>query len=174
MAIIKNAELWFAKLNPSRPNATFNKENPTWEVQIRTRDKAQAKSWKEMNLKVTPGEDDDGVFYKANLKKKSKKRDGEPQAPVKVVSGDLEELDPNIIGNGSVANVRIFQYDYEVGGRKGVASMLMAVQVTTLNEYRPKPREDEFDMVDMKVNRIADNQENDVDDVTFDDDDISF
>jgi len=172
MAVLKNVELWFCKLNPKYPNDHFDKENPTWEVQIRTRDKKQAKEWKDLKLGVKPAEDDDGVFYKVNLKKRSKKKDGEPQNPVKVVSGSLEDLDPAIIGNGSIGNVRIFQYDYNVGGREGVASMLMAVQVTTLNEYRPKPREDDFDMVDMKVNKIADNQEIDPDEDL--DDEIPF
>jgi len=174
MAIIKNVELWYAKLDPKRPNSTFNKENPTWELQIRTRSKAQAKEWKEMNINVKPEEDDDGVYYKTNLKKKSMKRDGEPQNPVKVVSGTLDAIDPKIIGNGSIGNVRIFQYDYEVGSRKGVASMLMDVQITTLNEFRPKPREDDFEMVEMKVNKIADNQDVD-DEIPFNgDDDIDF
>lgn len=169
MAILKNVELFFAKLDPARPNDRFDATNPTWEVQIRTRNKAQAKEWKDLNINVKPDEDDDGVFYKATLKKKSKKRDGEPQTPVKVVTGSLDELDPNIIGNGSVGNVRLFQYDYEIGGRKGVASMLMAVQVTELNEFRPKPREDDFEMTEMKINKIADNQVVDEESIDLDD-----
>ena len=36
MAILKNCELWFAKLDPKRPNRKFNPENPTWEIQLRT------------------------------------------------------------------------------------------------------------------------------------------
>ena len=50
MAILKNAELFFAKLDPKRPNDRFDKENPTWEVQARTRSKAQAKEWKDLHL----------------------------------------------------------------------------------------------------------------------------
>jgi hypothetical protein len=52
--ILSNVELFFAKLDPANPNSRFDKENPTWEVQIRTKDKAVAKSWKEQNLRVTP------------------------------------------------------------------------------------------------------------------------
>ena len=37
--------------------------------------------------------------------------------------------------------------------------MLMAVQVTTLKEYTPKPREDDFEMTDMEVIKVADNQD---------------
>jgi len=158
MAILKNVELWFAKLDPKKPNTMFDKENPTWEVQIRTRNKADAKAWKEMNIGVKTDEDDHGIFYKASLKKRSKKRDGEPQNPVTLVGGDLSPIDPNTLGNGSIGNVRIYQYEYNVAGRKGIASMLMAVQVTTLKEYTPKPREDDFEFEEMQVIKIADNQ----------------
>ena len=37
--------------------------------------------------------------------------------------------------------------------------MLMALQITTLHEYTPKPREDDFEMVDTKVVTVADNQD---------------
>jgi len=163
MAILKNVELFFAKLDESKPNARFDANNPTWEVQIRTRDKKQAKEWKDLNVNVKTDDDDNGVFYKATLKKKTKKANGEPQNPVNLVGGDLSPIDPNTLGNGSIGNVRIYQYNYEVGGRKGIASMLMAVQVTTLKEYTPKPREDDFEMTDMEVIKVADNQSVDED-----------
>lgn len=172
MAILKDCELYFAKLNPAKPNAMFDKENPTWEVQIRTRDKAKAKQWKEMNLNVKPDEDDAGMFYKATLKKRSKKRDGTEQNPVQLVGGDLTPIDPDKLGNGSIGNVRVYQYEYNVAGRKGIASMLMAVQVTTYKEYEPKPREDDFEMVEMKVEKVADNQVIDLSEEL--DDDINF
>jgi len=169
MAILKNVELYFAKLNPAKPNDRFDKENPTWEVQVRTRDKAQAKEWKDLNINVKPDEDDQGIFYKATLKKRSKKRSGEDQNPVSLVAGDLSAIDPDKLGNGSIGNVRIYQYDYNIAGREGIASMLMAVQVTTYKEYEPKPREDDFEMVDMKVVKVADNQKIDMEEVSEDD-----
>jgi len=173
MAILKNVELFFAKLDPKRPNDRFDSENPTWEVQIRTNDKAQAKEWKNMNINVRPDENDDGVFYKATLKKKSKKRDGSDNNPVTLVNGSLEPIDPNTLGNGSKANVRVYQYEYNVGGKEGIATMLMAVQVTELREYTPKPREDDFEMVETKVIKVADNQDVD-DDILSKTDDIDF
>ena len=172
MAILKNCELFFAKLNPTKPNDRFDKENPTWEVQIRTRDKAQAKEWKDLSISVKPDEDDAGIFYKASLKKRSKKRSGEDQNPVSLVGGDLSPIDPDKLGNGSVGNVRIYQYDYNIGGREGIASMLMAIQVTTYKEYAPKPREDDFEMMDMKVVKVADNQQIDFEETS--DDDLDF
>jgi len=177
MAILNNVELFFAKLDPKKPNARFDANNPTWEVQIRTRDKKQAKEWKDLNINVKPDEDDKGIFYKANLKKKTKKANGEPQNPVNLVGGNLTAIDPNILGNGSIGNIRIYQYNYEVGGRKGVASMLTDVQVTTLKEYTPKPREDDFAMVEMEVVKVADNQVVDEDQFSSSDeleDDLSF
>ena len=172
MAILKNVELYFAKLNPNKPNDRFDKENPTWEVQVRTRNKAQAKEWKDLSINVKPDEDDKSIFYKATLKKRSKKRNGEDQNPVSLVAGDLSAIDPDKLGNGSIGNVRIYQYDYNIAGREGVASMLMAVQITTYKEYEPKPREDDFEMVDMKVVKVADNQKIDVEEEL--EDDLSF
>ena len=58
------------------------------------------------------------------------------------------------------------------GGREGIATMLMAVQVTTYKEYEPKPREDDFEMTDMKVVKVADNQKIDAEDMV--DDDLDF
>jgi hypothetical protein len=173
--ILSNVELFFAKLDPASPNSRFDKENPTWEVQIRTKDKAVAKSWKEQNLRVTPDENDDGVFYRSNLKKKSKKRDGSDMAPVNVVAGDLSPVDPSTIGNGSIANLSVFQYDYNVSGKEGIASMLMGVQITTLNEYKPAPKQGGFAPVEFKVNKVADNQEVDADMLGGDiEDDLDF
>jgi hypothetical protein len=169
--ILKNVELHWSKLAPKFPNKTFN-EDGVWETQIRTRDKKQAEEWKKANLKVTPDEDQDGVFYRTMLKKACKKKDGTENVPVKVVNGSLEELDPMTIGNGSVANVRLFQYEYEVGQGKakktGIASMLMAVQITKLEEYIPKPREDEFEMTETIINKAGSKQP------VIDDEDTDF
>ena len=41
--LLKDVELWYTKLDPRYPNARFNKQNPTWECQIRTTDKDQKK-----------------------------------------------------------------------------------------------------------------------------------
>ena len=166
MAIIKEAQLYFSKLDPKNPNGKFDPNNPTWEVQIRTNDKKKAKEWEDLKLKVNKDEDKQGkLYYKVNLKKKSKKRDGSDQEPVTVVGGDLTPIDPKTIGNGSIANIRIYQYEYDIAGRKGLASMLMAVQITELHKYEPKPRDDDFEMSEMKVVEISDNQETDTSNV---------
>jgi hypothetical protein len=165
MPIIKDCELWFAKLDPKRPNNKFNKQNPTWEVQIRTTDKATKKLWEELQLPVKAVVPDEGApYFRVNLRKKSTKEDGEPSSPIKVVNGKLEDMDPNSIGNGSIGNVRIFQYEYpKKDGGKGAASVVMGIQVTKHIVYVPRARNDEFQQADMET---VDSSE-DADDQTF-------
>lgn len=150
MAILKNCELFFIKCDPKRPNDKFDKQNPTWEVQIRTTSKETRKEWEALKLPVKAIVPDDGpAYFRVNIKKKSVKADGTPATPVTVVNGKLEEIDPNTIGNGSIGNVRIFQYDYRDG--KGVASILMGIQLTKHLVYVPKKRDDEFGFADTEV-----------------------
>lgn len=108
MSILNDCELWFVRCNPAHPNAKFNAENPTWETQIRTTRKEQKKEWESLGIKVNTVDPDEGpVYYKANLKKGIKKKDGSAADPVKIVDGNLQPLDPDSIGNGSVGNIRI-------------------------------------------------------------------
>jgi len=51
------------------------------------------------------------------------------------------------IGNGSIGDLKLFQYPYDVAGRKGVSSMLSAVRVTDLKEYTPSSEVD-FDVIE--------------------------
>ena len=151
MAILKNCEIWFAKVDPKRPNAKFNKKNPTWECQIRTTDKEVKKYWESLNLpvKAIVPDDDSKPYFRVNLRKKSIKEDGEAASPVKVINGHMEDLDPNSIGNGSVGNLRIFQYEYpKEGGGKGTANVLMGIQLTKHILYKAAPRDDDFGMED--------------------------
>jgi len=187
MAIIENAELWFAKLDPARPDPTFDKDNPSWQVQIRTADKKVAKQWKDMNLNVRPlkrkkvdesGEvirddfdepifepltDEKGrPYFAVNLSKKLKKKDNTLNNPVKVMAGDLSDIDPRKIGNGSVGNVRVYQYETkDAKGEPRISSMLMSIQVTLLKEYEPRTFQDEFTPTKFKVIKVADNQDED-------------
>jgi hypothetical protein len=169
MAMLNDCEVYFVKCDPKHPNANFNKQNPTWEVQIRTSNPEQKTEWSEMKLspklmvykedaKNEAGEEVGGMpiltedgkrQWRVNLKKKSITRDGEKASHVKVVDGYLEEIDPNTIGNGSVANIRIFQYEYtDAKGLPAVASVLMGMQVKKYIKYTPKPRDDEFEMME--------------------------
>jgi hypothetical protein len=107
-----------------------------------------------LNLKPKTVEDDDGVFYCVTLRKKSKKKDGSPNQPVTVVDGSLTAIEPSSIGNGSIGNVKIFQYEYPPDNK--IASMVMAIQITKLKEYIPKGSDDDFELTETEVIRVAD------------------
>ena len=141
--IIRDAEMHWAKLSkPVEPFGTLQ-----WELQIRTRDKETAKDWKDnFYLTVKQEDDDDGVYWKANLKRKAIKKDGERNTPPDVLDGAKQPVDGSTIGNGSLGNVMLFQYPYDVGGRKGVSSILSKVQVTDHKVYQPDSGTD-FDIV---------------------------
>lgn len=152
--IIKGAELYFCKLDPKRPNAKFNRENPTWECQIRTSDKTVKKDWESKGLLVKPMVPEEGPpYFRVNLRKKSIKNNKEAASPVRVLDGKMQPLNPNTIGNGSVGNVQIYQYEYpkKDGSGKGIVSVLMGVQVTKHLVYVPKPRDDEFSEEEMET-----------------------
>jgi len=155
MAILKKCEIWHIRLDPKRPNSKYNKKNPTWELQIRTRDKEQKKAWEELNLPVKaviPEGDDEKPYYRVNLRKKSIKKDGEPSSPVGVKDGALRDIGPNTIGNGSIANIRVFQYQYpKEDGTQGVASVLMGIQVTKHILYEAPPRQEDFEEEETEV-----------------------
>ena len=167
MALLKNCELHYIKCDPKRPNASFNKKNPTWEAQIRTTDLEQKKEWDALGLKPKllvgkEGEENEGEpiltadgkkQWRVNLKKKSITKDGTAASPVKIVNGSLEDIDPNSVGNGSTGNVRIYQYEFDQEGKKekGVASVLMAIQLKRHVVYIPKVRDDEFEMEDTET-----------------------
>lgn len=162
MAILKNCEIWHVRLDPKRPDSKFDKGNPRWTVQCRTDNPAQKEEWTKAGLAVklmvhNKGEHEGEPMlnekgkkqWRINLQRKSKKRDGSSSEPVKVVNGTLDEVDPNTIGNGSVANIRIYQYESKEDKEK-LISMLMSVQVVKHKVYKMKPRE-EFEMTETEV-----------------------
>jgi hypothetical protein len=147
MALLRNCELFYTKLDPKRPNNKFDKENPTWDCQIRTTSKEVKKEWEALNLPVKAVVPDEGApYYRVNLRKRSIKSDGTAAEPVSVVDGRLTAIDPNTIGNGSIGNIRIFQYEYDkrASSGKGVATILMGLQVTKHVVYEARPRDDDF------------------------------
>lgn len=159
MAIIKNVELHWTKIDPKRPTVINEKDDGEkvtgWEVECRTPDKAQAQAWKKLvgaKLVRAIREDKDDeesaiLYWRMKLKKKQFNAAGEEKEAPEVVRGDtLENMDPNIVGNGSVADLRIFQYEYSFkqGGQlvEGMASVLMGIKVKKLVKYVPQAREE--------------------------------
>lgn len=144
MAILKNVNVYYVKCNPRRPNPKYNRANPTWEVQLRTTDKSVKSEWEKMGLLPKPVLPDDGdPYWRLNLRKKSIKNDKTPSSPVVVVDAKMNPLDPETIGNGSVANVRIFQYEYKkADGTQGIAAVLMGLQILKYVKYESRKQDD--------------------------------
>ena len=136
-----------------------------WEITGRTTDKAKAAAWKQLlgskavrAIREDKEDDESEIkYWQIKLRKKKFKADGDISDPVEVLRSDtLEDLDPKIIGNGSVADLRIYQYEYSFKQKgvtiEGTASILMGVKVKKLVKYTPKDREefekDAFSVVD--------------------------
>jgi hypothetical protein len=141
--ILKNCELWYIKLDPKRPYGKYNKENPTWEVQVRTSDKDTKNKWVAQNVKVKSVVPDEGdPYWYVNLKRRSIKSDMTPNSPVECINGALKPVDGRTIGNGSIGNVKLYQYQSRAENAKEgeMTSILSAIQVTKHIVYTPKPQ----------------------------------
>ena len=142
--IIQNCRVFYAKLIPSRPYDRFDKDNPRWECQLRTNDPKQKKLWDENSLhpklmihkdgeeEGEPLLDDEGKKqWRVNLKKRATKKNGDEAPPVEVVNAAKQPIDPSSLGNGSICNIRVYQYTYpdKVTKEPKVANVLMGLQV---------------------------------------------
>jgi len=143
--ILKDVTVNYVRVDPARPDMNFNKERGgQWSFQIFTRKKEQAKEWREANIDVKMDEDDEGAYYKATLSKPVLKADKLTKSePIEVVNGDLVAIDPNSIGNGTVCNIRVYQYEYTHEGLKNIKTLPQALQVLKhiVNTWKPGPRE---------------------------------
>jgi hypothetical protein len=141
--IVKDVELHWTKLdNPVDP---FNSGEKVWEVQIKTDDEAIAKSWSK-DFYINTKKDKDGNWI-ANIKRKELNRKGEPNSPPVVLGRNNQPMPSTNIGNGSIGDLKLYQYLYDFAGKKGVANMLSAVRVTELKEYTPTSEVD-FDVIE--------------------------
>ena len=125
--LIANVELNWARL--STPVSPFG--TAQYELQIATTDEAVAAEWKENHLSVKTK---DGK-HTVSLKRKATKADGSDMGAPRVVDASKAPVDASKLGNGSVGNVIVRQYNYDTMGRSGVATMLEAVQVTDYVEF---------------------------------------
>ena len=141
--ILKDVELHWAKLD--KPVDPFKTGERLWEVQIRTADEVIAKQWAK-EYYINAKKDDEG-FWKANVKRKELNGKGETNKAPDVLGRSNQPISASNIGNGSIGDLKLFQYPYDVAGRKGVASMLSAVRITDLKEYAPTSDVD-FDVID--------------------------
>ena len=162
MAILQNVTINFVKCDPSRPNAQFSKKNPRWEVQVITDNIDVKNQWAALGLRpkliqYKEGDPKEGEpilntagnkQWKLGLSKNSLKDENGtmvPATPPEVVDGNKNPVDPNTIGNGSVANVRVYLYEYpstKEPGKMATGHILMGIQVVRHIVYTPKPREE--------------------------------
>lgn len=155
MAILKNIEGHWFKLDPARPDK-YDPAKPTWNFQARTTSKDQANEWRANHLTVKavredPEDEESKILYwKAQIGKKTKNQDGKEAAPVSIVSSK-GDIDPNTLGNGSIVNVRLFQYEYEFQGKKGIANSLQSIQLVKHIVYTAQPGEDFEDEVETET-----------------------
>jgi hypothetical protein len=179
--VLKNIEVHWVKLDPNKPEDPYGDDGVAkWEMQARTTDPKQRKEWTEAGLNVKAKTDDETgqhLYWRTTLRKPAFKKDGTPNAPVKVTDGGLRPLDPNTVGNGSIVNVALFQFPYALRGKngkitkEGLSNMLMSVQVVKHVVYTPQARDD-FEAVDTEVVTAGNSQHVDGDDIG--DDDIPF
>ena len=134
--IVNNCEFRWAKL--AKPVNPFG-SGDAYEVQIVTNDEMVANVWANQNLLVKSKETPEGKEYYVNLKRwaKSPTSGKEYDAP-SVVNSAKEPIDPAIVGNGSKGKIKVYQYEWTKGGRSGIATIFVALQVTDLVEYNPE------------------------------------
>ena len=105
-----------------------------WDVQVVTKDEATKAQLESAGVKMKSGEQG----YYANIKRKANKSNGEPQEPPVVVDHLKEKMSDSAVkamGNGSKGHIKLFSYDYNMGGREGTSAMLVALQITDYVKY---------------------------------------
>jgi hypothetical protein len=157
MPVITNAEVFWVKCDPRRPVKNYNEDGFEWSLELRTKDKLEAERWErdfhtKVKLREPKEKEKGGSFYVAYLRKVAYlEEEGVDQMrkPVRVVDANLEPLDPNIVGNGSIANIQVRFREWTFKKNKGTKADLVGIQVTRLIPYVPEI--DEFEETDMVI-----------------------
>jgi len=151
--IIKNVTLNWVKI--AEPVDNYNGDKKIYEIQASVPE--ERKGELEQLGKVRPM----GDLFGLNLHKNAFKVDGTEAKKVRCVDGNKLELDPRIVGNGSVGNIMVMTSPYEIKHPKsgkvtksGTSTMLLAIQVTKLVKYEPKSGID-FDEEEMSGNDMG-------------------
>jgi hypothetical protein len=138
--ILRNVSFYYAKLD--KPVSPFGTD--IYDLQVRfPKERVQEMSAFGKVREVEGGEFAINITRKAVNSKKQK-------TPVRVVDTDKNPI-KDLIGNGSTGNVIVYSYDWEVSGRTGRKSVLIAIQVTNLIKYVPESTVD-FDILEPVAN----------------------
>ena len=111
------------------PNTTFE---PVWCVDVCLDEDTKSKV-ESLGLAVQNKGDDRGDFVK--IKRKVNKKDGSVRPSPVIRDSQNNTWDGNLVGNGSLVNVKFTTYDWTYAGKSGVASDLMGVQVVDLVSF---------------------------------------
>jgi hypothetical protein len=106
-----------------------------WDVQIVAKDEATKAQLESAGVTMKTGENK--TWY-ANIKRKAVNSKGEDNLPPKVINSEKETMSDEKImsmGNGTQGHVKLYSYDWAVGGKSGTSAMLVAIQVTDYIEY---------------------------------------
>jgi hypothetical protein len=134
-SVIRNVNFYYAKLD--KPVSPFGTE--IYDLQVRfPKERVQ-----EMSAYGKVREVEDGNFA-INITRKAKNAKGQ-KTPVRIVDTEKNPV-KDLIGNGSEGNIIVYQYDWNVSGRTGTKTILIAVQVTNLIKYVPQTEVD-FDIL---------------------------
>lgn len=130
MPVLKDVELQWCKLNPTKPEVDDYGSKWTLTAVV---DKATYDQWVADDL---PGAKEKDGKYTIRFKRKTEFRDGSPNRPVRVVDGSKKDIDMNevAIANGSKGNVAYSTFNY--GPQKDkTTTVLEILQLTTLIPY---------------------------------------
>jgi hypothetical protein len=134
-SVIRNVNFYYAKLD--KPVSPFGTE--IYDLQVRfPKERVQ-----EMSAYGKVREVEDGNFA-INITRKAKNAKGQ-KTPVRIVDTEKNPI-KDLIGNGSEGNIIVYQYDWNVSGRTGTKTILIAIQVTNLIKYVPQTEVD-FDIL---------------------------
>jgi|AOAMet_48_BLW_10_2_1038533.scaffolds.fasta_scaffold10967_1 hypothetical protein len=153
--MIKDALCFYPKLEtPQIGKGTVNGRPFTtplqFEIQLRAKDEATLKLWKDNHLPVR--ENNEGVET-LTLRRRALRKDGSDNGKPRVVGNDKQPMDAKTIGNGSTVNVIVWQAPYG-DNNESVFNSLTAVQVTDLVEYNGSDGVD-FDILDSVSPTVA-------------------
>jgi len=138
--VLRNVSFYYAKLD--KPVSPFGTE--IYDLQVRFPKERIA----EMSKYGKVREVEDGNFA-INITRKAMNAKKQ-KTPVRIVDGDKNPI-KDLIGNGSTGNIIVYQYDWEVSGRTGIKTVLIAVQVTNMIKYVPQESV-EFDVIETQAN----------------------
>lgn len=161
--ILKNQELHFVFINPAKPRKSFDGKKYQWEFQVRTKDKAVRKQWLDMGLdpksvrtiRADKTDDESPILYYCTTFRKSaepREKAGKlvQSMPIQVVDGKQRELDVGI-GSGTIANILLYEREYDVGGIKKKGFTPTKLQIVKLHEYKGGDMEDFEDEFETEV-----------------------